>query len=112
MEIFGLTPVQATILIVALGVTLQNVLGWLKSSESFDVKSSTASAIIAIVAGITIIGPQIEALHNQMLSDLSELVIAAGLIASVAGFDTLTKNVLKIAGKRLPKKEETRENIS
>ena len=101
MEIFGLTPVQATILIVSVGVILQNVLGWLKSSESFDIKRTTASAIIAFVVGITVIGPQIEVLHHQMLTELSELIIAASLIASVAGFDTLTKNAIKAAEKRM-----------
>ncbi len=111
MEIFGLSPVLATIMIVSVGVTLQNILGWLKESESFDVKRSAGSAIIAFVVGITVIGPQIEALHDSMLTDISELIIAAGLIASVAGFDTLTKNVLKIAGNKVSKKE-SQENFS
>lgn len=60
MEIFGLSPVVATMVIVSLGVMLQNLLGWLKSKESFDIKSALASAIIAFVVGIAIIGPQIE----------------------------------------------------
>ena len=33
MEIFGLSPVTATIVIVSVGVILQNFLGWLKSKE-------------------------------------------------------------------------------
>jgi len=36
-----------------------------------------------------------------MLSDLSELTIVASLIASVAGFDVLAKNVFKIANNNL-----------
>jgi len=36
-----------------------------------------------------------------MLSDLSELTIVASLIASVAGFDVLAKNVFKIANNKL-----------
>ncbi|MCH9659075.1 hypothetical protein K0U27_10405 [archaeon] len=101
MEIFGLSPVIATIVIVLLGVMLQNLLGWLKSKESFDIRSTLASTIIAFVVGITIIGPQIEAIQGQMLSELSELTIVASLIASIAGFDILTKNVFKIANQKI-----------
>ena len=101
MDIFGLSPVAATVAIVSLGVMLQNLLGWLKSKESFDVRSALASAIIAFVVGITIIGPQIEAIQGQMLSELSELTIVASLIASIAGFDILTKNVFKIANQKI-----------
>ncbi len=101
MEIFGLSPVAATVAIVSLGVMLQNLLGWLKSKESFDMRSALASTIIAFVVGITIIGPQIEAIQGQMLSELSELTIVASLIASIAGFDILTKNIFKIANQKI-----------
>jgi hypothetical protein len=101
MEIFGLSPVLATIVIVFTGLILQNILGWLKSREDYDVRSAIASAIIAFVVGITIIGPQIEAIQNQMLSDLSQLTIGASLVASIAGFDTLTKNAFKVANKKI-----------
>jgi hypothetical protein len=101
MEIFGLSPVVATIVIVSIGVILQNLLGWLKTREEYDIRSAIASAIIAFVVGITIIGPQIESIQNQMLSELSEFTIVASLIASIAGFDILTKNVFKIANKKI-----------
>jgi hypothetical protein len=101
MDIFGLSPVVATILIVSTGVVLQNFLGWLKSKENYDTRSALASAVIAFIVGITIIGPQIEAIQNQMLSDLSELTIVSSLIASIAGFDVLTKNAFKIANQKI-----------
>ena len=101
MEIFGLSPVVATIVIVSVGVVLQNLLGWLKAHKEYDIRSAIASTIIAFVVGITIIGPQIESIQNQMLSELSELTIVASLIASIAGFDILTKNVLKIANNKI-----------
>ncbi|MDH3339755.1 MAG: hypothetical protein OEL84_00565 [Nitrosopumilus sp.] len=101
MEIFGLSPVVATIAIVSLGVILQNLLGWLKSKEGYDIRSVSASAIIAFVVGITIIGPQIEVIQDQMLSDLSELTIVASLIVSVAGFDILAKNAFRIANNKI-----------
>lgn len=101
IEIFGLSPVFATILIVSMGVILQNLLGWLKSKEDYDIKNALASTIIAFIVGITIIGPQIEVIQDQMLSELSELTIFASLIASIAGFDVLTKNVFKIANSKI-----------
>jgi len=101
MEIFGLSPVVATLSIVSSGVVLQNLLGWLKTKEDYNTRSALASAVIAFIVGITIIGPQIEAIQDQMLSDLSELIIAASLIASIAGFDILTKNVFKIANQKI-----------
>jgi len=105
MEVFGLSPVLATITIVVTGVALQNILGWLKSKEEYDAKSGIASAIIAFVVGITIIGPQIEAIQDQMLSDLAELMIFVSLVASIAGFDILTKNAFKVANKKIISKE-------
>jgi hypothetical protein len=101
MDIFGLSPVVATILIVSTGIVLQNFLGWLKSKESYDTESALASTVIAFFVGITIIGPQIEAIQDRMLSDLSELTIVASLIVSIAGFDVLTKNVFKIANQKI-----------
>jgi len=101
MEIFGLSPVVATLAIVSSGVVLQNLLGWLKSKEDYDTRSALASALIAFIVGITIIGPQIEAIQDQILSDLSELTIVTSLIASIAGFDILTKNAFKIANQKI-----------
>jgi len=107
MEIFGLSPVLSTIIIVTTGLILQNLLGWLKSKKDYDIKSAIASAIIAFVVGITIIGPQIEAIQDQMLSDLSQLTIVASLVASIAGFDTISKNVFKVANKKINPPKQT-----
>ena len=107
MDVFGLSPVVATLVIVSVGVTLQNILGWLKSHERFNIRSALASTIIAFVVGITIIGPQIEAIQIQMLSELSELTIVASVIASIAGFDILTKNMFKIANQKINLQNKT-----
>jgi hypothetical protein len=72
-----------------------------KIQEDYDIRSAWASTVIAFVVGITIIGPQIEAIQGQMLSDLSELTLVASLIASIAGFDVLTKNAFKIANQKI-----------
>jgi len=36
-----------------------------------------------------------------MLSELSQLTIFASLVASIAGFDTLTKNAFKMVNKKI-----------
>ena len=107
MDVFGFSPVVATIIIVSTGVLLQNLIGWLKSEENYDIRSAIASTIIAFIVGITIIGPQIEAIQDEMLSDLSEMTMIASLIASVAGFDVLTKNVFKIANRKIHLRDNT-----
>ena len=107
MDVFGFSPVVATIIIVSAGMLLQNLIGWLKSEENYDVRSAIASTIIAFIVGITIIGPQIEAIQDEMLSDLSEMTMVASLIASVAGFDVLTKNVFKIANRKIHLRDNT-----
>ena len=107
MDVFGFSPVVATIIIVSTGVLLQNLIGWLKSEENYDIRSAIASTIIAFIVGITIIGPQIEAIQDEMLSDLSEMTMVASLIASVAGFDVLTKNVFKIANRKIHLRDNT-----
>ena len=107
MDVFGFSPVVATIIIVSTGVLLQNLIGWLKSEENYDDRSAIASTIIAFIVGITIIGPQIEAIQDEMLSDLSEMTMVASLIASVAGFDVLTKNVFKIANRKIHLRDNT-----
>ncbi|WP_420546064.1 hypothetical protein [Nitrosopumilus sp.] len=107
MDVFGFSPVVATVIIVSTGVLLQNLIGWLKSEENYDIRSAIASTIIAFIVGITIIGPQIEAIQDEMLSDLSEMTMVASLIASVAGFDVLTKNVFKIANRKIHLRDNT-----
>ena len=107
MDVFGFSPVVATIIIVSTGVLVQNLIGWLKSEENYDIRSAIASTIIAFIVGITIIGPQIEAIQDEMLSDLSEMTMVASLIASVAGFDVLTKNVFKIANRKIHLRDNT-----
>jgi hypothetical protein len=107
MEIFGLSPVVATIVIVSLGVVLQNLLSWLKSKEDYHIRGALASAIIAFIVGITIIGPQIEIIQGQMLSELSEFTIVASLIAAIAGFDVLTKNVFNITNNKIHLQNKT-----
>jgi len=95
MDVLGLTGVQAVIFVVISGVLVQNVVGWLKSGDSFNIRQSAASAIIAIIGGFAIVGPAIEAIGD--VSEEAKLIIVVALIGSVAGFDTLAKGSFKVA---------------
>ena len=86
------------ILITVAGVTLSVLLGWLKSDKSFNLKQVVASALIAFIVSMQIVIAQLELLPN----DISNLAIGAilfGLIAQVAGIDSLTKSAVKAAVK-------------
>ena len=91
MEIFGLTGIQATVLIAVSGVILHNVVGWLKSTSSFNPRMTAASGILALFSALMLVAPQLEALPND-LSEIMQLQIFVSLIATIAGFDAMVKN--------------------
>jgi hypothetical protein len=106
MDVFGLTGVQAIIVIAIAGVVLQNVVGWLKGSTPFDIRQAAASGIIAFIMAIIIVGPQVEAIPDDFTEEL-KLIFFIGLIGQIAGFDILAKNGVKaIVGKIKSKKQE------
>ena len=94
MDIFGLTGVQAIIAIAVSGVVLQNVVGWLKGAESFDIRQAAASGIIAFFAGLLVVGPQIELIPDDITEE-GKFLLFIGLVAQIAGFDILIKNGAK-----------------
>jgi len=56
MDVFGLEPIQATIIVTIIGVGLQVGLGYLKSGNPFDGRQLLTSAIIVLVVSFTIVG--------------------------------------------------------
>ncbi|MDH3779576.1 MAG: hypothetical protein OES15_01840 [Nitrosopumilus sp.] len=46
MNVFGLEPIQATIIVTIIGVGLQVGLGYLKSGNAFDGRQLLTSAVI------------------------------------------------------------------
>ena len=56
MDVFGLEPIQATIIVTMIGVGLQVGLGYLKSGNAFDGRQLLTSAIIALVVSFTVVG--------------------------------------------------------
>lgn len=98
MQVFGLEPIILAILITAAGTSLSVILGWLKSDSSFNVKQVVASALIAFVVSAQLVIAQLELLPPET-SDLALGAILFGLIAQVAGIDSLAKSAVKAAVK-------------
>lgn len=99
MQIFGLDPILIAILITVAGVTLSVLLGWLKSTSSFNIKSVVASALIAFVASIQVVIVGLGIIPNGT-SNLELGTILFGLLATVAGIDHLAKSAVKAAVKK------------
>ncbi len=96
MEIFGLDPILAAILITVAGVSISVILGWLKSTKSFNVKQVVASAIIAFVVSAQLVIAQISIIPDGTES-LALGALLMGMIAVVAGIDSLAKSGMSAA---------------
>lgn len=108
MQVFGLDPIVAAILITAIGVTIQNVLGWLKNKESFDPRMITSSAMIAFIISLQMVIPVIENIPDD-IDQLAKFQILIVAIASIAGIDALGKNGIKAVLKGRNKKSSDDE---
>jgi len=98
MDIFGLDPYVAAIVIAVVGVTLTNLVGWLKNDKVFEPRKVAASIIIAVPLAIIIVGTQLQAI-GDVEPGITALIVTIGLVAQVAGFDTLVKNTKAIIKK-------------
>lgn len=98
MQVFGLEPIVAAILITVIGISLSVLLGWLKNEKSFNIRQAVASALIAFIVSIQLAIAELTVLPG----DLPELVLGGilfGLVAQVAGIDSLAKSAAKAVAK-------------
>lgn len=98
MQIFGLEPIVAAMLITAIGVALSVLLGWLKNDKSFNIRQAVASALIAFIVSIQLVIAELTVLPN----DLPELALGGifmGLVAQIAGVDSLAKSMAQAVSK-------------
>ena len=91
---------MAAIVIAIAGIGLTNVVGWLKSGETFNPRNVATSVLIGFPASILFVATELQAMSAVDAAGLTGLIIIVGLLAQVAGFDTLVKAVPKIAAKR------------
>ena len=93
MQVFGLEPLVAAIIITAIGVTLSVTLGWLKgpAGTGFKPRQVVASALIAFIVSIQLVIAELTVLPDE-IPELAVGAILFGLIAQVAGVDSLAKS--------------------
>ena len=99
MEILGLSPYIVAIFVAALGVACTNIVGWLKSESKFNIKRSLSSAIIGLPVALIFVATELKIVASANVSELEVMIIIAGLISQVAGFDILVKNSAKLITK-------------
>ena len=105
MDVFGLEPIQATIIVTVIGVILQVGLGYKKSDNPFDAGKLLTSAIIAVIMSITVVATAIQAIPEDF-GDLQTFIVLVGIIASIAGIDQLVKNTGSVIQKSLSSKQK------
>lgn len=98
MQVFGLEPIVAAILITVIGVSLSVLLGWLKNDKAFNIRQAVASALIAFIVSIQLAIAELTVLPDD-LPELAAGAIFFGLIAQVAGVDSLAKSGAKAVAK-------------
>ncbi|MDH3764582.1 MAG: hypothetical protein OER82_02075 [Nitrosopumilus sp.] len=74
MDIFGLEPILAAVIITLVGAGLQFALGYLKSDDSFDVKRAISTALTTTVVGIVAVATTLGALSEEAAD--TEVLIA------------------------------------
>lgn len=96
-----MTIAIASLVSAVAGVGARNIVAWLKDSESFNIRHSVASGIVAFLVAI----PAQVAAFSAMFADVETIPIEAQLavfvvqVTSVAGFDALTKGGVAAAVK-------------
>jgi len=91
-DILGLNPIVLSIVIIIAGVGLQNVLGWLKSSDPPNPKKIATSVLIGAITSFGIVTPIITQLLETPGTEYMQFVTIVGAIAMIAGIDALVKN--------------------
>ena len=84
------------ILITIAGVSISVILGWLKSSTAFNIKQVASSTIIAFVVSAQLVIVQIANIPEGIES-LALGGSLMGMIAIVAGIDSLAKSGMSAA---------------
>lgn len=98
MQIFGLEPIAAAIMITGAGVALSVILGWLKNDKAFNIRQAVASALIGFIVSIQLVIAELTVLPE----DIPELAVGGilfGLIAQVSGIDSLAKSAAQAVAK-------------
>lgn len=93
MQIFGLDPVIATLLIAVVGVAYSIGLGYATSKDGFNGKKLVTSILISIPASIILVATGVKS--AEFVDELTTLVLVIGWILQIAGTDFTVKKIGK-----------------
>lgn len=91
MEVFGLDPIVAALLIAAIGTIYSVGLGYAKSQGNFDAKKMITSVLIAIPGSIILVATGIRSAETT--DELMTLILLIGWILQISGTDTTIKSI-------------------
>jgi len=97
ISLFGVEPYVAALIIAGIGVAVSTVFGWLGGTGQYDPRKGATSAIIATFSALLLVVPTLQNLTLPEDGGLTALLVTAGLIAQIAGIDTLVKSGKDIA---------------
>jgi len=91
MNVFGLDPYIGAILIASIGIGLATVVGWLSNEGVYNPRKVATSVLIGFPAAIIVVATELQVIVLPDDGGLTDLIVVAGLIAQIAGFDMLVK---------------------
>lgn len=95
MEIFGLTPVQLTLIICVIGIALRVYIGYIKNPKSkFNVNVVVVSFFIGIIISVGLVAPTVESIDSG--DELKAFAVIAGQIIVVMQSESIAKAGQKI----------------
>jgi len=94
MQIFGLDPIIAAIIIAIIGVAYSIGLGYATSAGSFNGKKLITSILISIPSSLILVATGIKS--ADFTDDLTTLVLIIGWIMSISGTDFTVKAIAKL----------------
>ena len=91
MQIFGVEPVAAALIIAAVGILYSVGLGYAKNVGAFDYRKLILSILIAGPGSIIFVATGI--LNSNAPDDLTTLILVIGWILTIGGTDSAVKGI-------------------
>ncbi len=96
MEVFGLEPYLGAIVIAIIGIAAATTFGWLATVGAYDPRKAATSVLIGFPTALIVVATELSVITIPDDGGLTALIVTVGLIAQVAGFDTLIKTAKQI----------------
>lgn len=79
---------------------MQLLLGWLGTTDaSFSWRKAVSTALVTVVVGVVVVATTLGTIAEDA-TELEVLIIVAGVVGTVAGYDGLKNSIINAAGKK------------